>query len=498
MANIQQELNKIKTSLYGRDIRKSIHDGIEKMNDETENISSAQSQLETTFEQLIINAGNSNAEVVAARTTANNTTYPQLKNRLDSYDAQLKEKASRDSIWNMSNIGQDVKEAMTGGSVAVTGVNSVLQENIVNGQIVPMKTSFIELGKNLLDESTLQTGYLHSNGSLKSGNYKTTTYIQFDNNSVINLSRMDQPEQNKLMTKRPIRIACFYDSNYNLISDYYYNNTSNLAESITYNGSSNVSYIRVSIGNGFVDGKSMLYLGNELTEFEDVSYKVKNLRLNQSLKKDIELLIDNKLKNKTIIGFGDSIMRGAGNGNIGIVDLIAEKNNMTCINKAVSGATILTDTDNNIPMQIKNCTDLADYVVIDGYINDCLISDIENRLGTVSQYFGSSFDTTSFAGQLESMLRDVQNKFIGSKILYVFVHTMSSRDNEIVKKVHGIAKECCKKWSICYVDLYEEGILNTMISGHRMYTNNSDGTHPTEEGYKLYYIPQIEAKLKTL
>ena len=95
MANIQQELNNIKTSLYGRDIRKSIHDGIEKMNDETENISSAQSQLETTFEQLIINAGNSNAEVVAARTSANNTTYPQLKNRLDSYDAQFKEIETR-------------------------------------------------------------------------------------------------------------------------------------------------------------------------------------------------------------------------------------------------------------------------------------------------------------------------------------------------------------------------------------------------------------------
>ena len=44
-------------------------------------------------------------------------------------------KADTDTIWSMENMGQDVKEAMTGGSVAVVGKNTILSENIVAGQV---------------------------------------------------------------------------------------------------------------------------------------------------------------------------------------------------------------------------------------------------------------------------------------------------------------------------------------------------------------------------
>ena len=44
-------------------------------------------------------------------------------------------KADKNEIFTMANMGQDVKEAMTGGSVAVVGVNTILTENIVDGQV---------------------------------------------------------------------------------------------------------------------------------------------------------------------------------------------------------------------------------------------------------------------------------------------------------------------------------------------------------------------------
>ena len=73
-------------------------------------------------------------------------------------------------VWGMSNMGQDVKEAMTGGSVAVVGVNTVLNENIVDGQITHRKFaksflySDVKIEPNT-DHSTintlLPTGYMY-------------------------------------------------------------------------------------------------------------------------------------------------------------------------------------------------------------------------------------------------------------------------------------------------------------------------------------------------
>ena len=48
----------------------------------------------------------------------------------------------------LNDLTQEVKEAMTGGSVAVVGKNSVLNENIVDGQVSPSKLSFSSEGIN--------------------------------------------------------------------------------------------------------------------------------------------------------------------------------------------------------------------------------------------------------------------------------------------------------------------------------------------------------------
>ena len=76
--------------------------------------------------------------------------------------SQLDNKANKDEIFSMANMGQDVKEAMTGGSVAVVGRNAILKENIVNGQVVPEKTNFLSeivVSNNLLDISKAIDGF---------------------------------------------------------------------------------------------------------------------------------------------------------------------------------------------------------------------------------------------------------------------------------------------------------------------------------------------------
>lgn len=84
MANIQNYLNQIKNAVFGKHVRQSIHDGLHEINQETESTSKKQEKLERTFNDLIINAGNSNAEVAAAR-----NGFETLGKRLDGVDSQL-------------------------------------------------------------------------------------------------------------------------------------------------------------------------------------------------------------------------------------------------------------------------------------------------------------------------------------------------------------------------------------------------------------------------
>ena len=105
MANIQDKLNNIKNALFGKDVRNSIHDGIDAINKEVESTTNRQEHLETTFDQLTINAGNSNAEIVDARVGENGKSYAKLGDRLDSVDSQLEQNVTKvmqleNSIFN--------------------------------------------------------------------------------------------------------------------------------------------------------------------------------------------------------------------------------------------------------------------------------------------------------------------------------------------------------------------------------------------------------------
>ena len=62
----------------------------------------------------------------------NSTLSKRIDNNFNVLDAT---KADKNEVFSMANMGQDVKEAMTGGSVAVIGENTVLNENIVDRQI---------------------------------------------------------------------------------------------------------------------------------------------------------------------------------------------------------------------------------------------------------------------------------------------------------------------------------------------------------------------------
>ena len=79
---------------------------------------------------------------------------------------------------------------------------------------------------------------------------------------------------------------------------------------------------------------------------------------------------------------------------------------------------------------------------------------------------------------------------------------MCSRDTGGQERLQALAKEMCNKWSIPYVDLYNEGLNTYLTSMKDRFTADQDGvpdgTHPNELGYKTFYVNAIESKLKSI
>lgn len=99
MANIKDYINKIRSAVYGEEVRGAIADSIESMNVESSkavsvsnNVNSRQTSLEKQFNEQIKNMtlkDPSSAEIVAMRTDINGTTYSTANDRIDSIEIGL-------------------------------------------------------------------------------------------------------------------------------------------------------------------------------------------------------------------------------------------------------------------------------------------------------------------------------------------------------------------------------------------------------------------------
>ena len=104
-------------------------------------------------------------------TFINQTVLSNINKKVDQTDATLKTKVTVNQPASITSVmlSQEVREQMTGGSVAVVGKNAVLNENIANGQVTREKTNFYDfsLDGNLVNDLTVTKGRgYHANGNL--------------------------------------------------------------------------------------------------------------------------------------------------------------------------------------------------------------------------------------------------------------------------------------------------------------------------------------------
>ena len=220
-------------------------------------------------------------------------------------------------------------------------------------------------------------------------------------------------------------------------------------------------------------------------------------------------LATNNLYSKKIVFFGDSIT--ANKGSWGDGDTIRAKNNMRGANYAVGGMiyTVLPDSNdsNNIYLRLKSkLSEIADtdYVCFQGATNDAFRG---VPLGTMSDEndFTTELPTNNFAGAFEMTCRTLRVNVPQAKLLYLV--NLKIPRNRNLKNYVEMAKKICNKYSIKYLDLWNDSGLNQDIKSindkyykmdSSVSTEHADQTHPTEECYKIHLNDKVENALNSL
>ena len=173
--------DKIRRAIFGGEVRDSIADGIEVVE-----------QLREDYDNQVINAGNSNAEIVDAR-----GGQTKLKDRLDNFDEQLDNKASKNDLdVEKKRIDSFTKleEGSTTGDAelidARVGHDGVVYNNV--GDAVRNQVNKID--QHILKENIpfdIENYYVDKNGSdTNLSGWKMTNFIKVNRGDIVQVTAL--------------------------------------------------------------------------------------------------------------------------------------------------------------------------------------------------------------------------------------------------------------------------------------------------------------------
>ncbi|MFB8509197.1 MULTISPECIES: hypothetical protein [Lactobacillales] len=260
---IEEIKQSIENEPYMAKMREDIAEGISKTGIRQATVEEQfQSVLDETTGKDVISA----PEIILARGGAQT-----LGERLDSEKAEVRaelaqtakktEARLKSENISINDLGQDVKEAMTGGSVAVVGKNAIDSINVRKNAIKEENTVFVErVTVNLFNPKTINYGFaLHQGlGTLvANSDYKTTDYITIKGSTAY---RVDSDS--------PVGVIVFYDIDFNFISS---------ISDVHVTSPQNARYLRKTVSSSF-DMSSFRIYEQPLTEPAQrpyVPYKIK-------------------------------------------------------------------------------------------------------------------------------------------------------------------------------------------------------------------------------
>lgn len=220
-------------------------------------------------------------------------------------------------------------------------------------------------------------------------------------------------------------------------------------------------------------------------------------------------LSSSRLSSLTIAYNGDSITESRTNSSATSYNggaypkIIADLTNSSYANFSVGGGTLaeISTSGHQVVNDIVNMNGNYDAIILSGGINDYWKN---VPLGSYTEGdYTSDVNITTICGALESIFRQAINKWCGKPIMFVITHkiggtaftqnTAGYTFDDVHEKIVGI----CHKYSIPYYDAYQDSGLNSYIDiMNTTYmtagvSGRPDHTHPNEEAYKRYYVPQV-------
>ena len=205
--------------------------------------------------------------------------YNQGMNPQQAQDwvSQLNNKITKGQV-TMSDLTQEVKEALTGGAVAVVGKDTVGNTNLRYKAVSYDKTDFLETGTNLFDKSKVNAGYVVHAGTgeltQSSGGNSSSGYVP-----VIG---------NQTYYKNGTAALVYFDSEYNRISGT--SESDNVFET-----PSNARFIITNIPDADID-TFQINKGDTRLPYEEFYVKIKNAK---STETNGNLLTDIKFNRET-------------------------------------------------------------------------------------------------------------------------------------------------------------------------------------------------------
>lgn len=474
-----------------------IKDGTSKLNEEVNNLNENKMDKEFSYTKQEVD-NKIGAYPTKYELSKELSKKRSVSTKITSFDMDT----SSDHVkLRLDNMGEEVLKAISGNAEIspILKIRSVDNMKITDSAVDARTTNFITIGNNLFDRRKIKHNtFIDINGNVReSDKYFVFGPVFINGELTVSVSSNTGGE-------RGFRFITLYDNDGSVLKGKGLDDMYIKTNTFTIDNNIGARYMFMTFPNEYIGNAAFDLMINygEPKKYEQYYEKLDDyltLSDKQILALSETLKLDKNLNGKVLYSLGDSIAQ-APSGSKSYADLIADEYNMKLTKFSVGGATFSEETDNNIVKQVESMwrLDRPDYILLNGMTNDIL----NCTKGEVSADYEGQYNTKTSVGAMERILYSIKNTWPETKVIFVRVHKMSSRNMEKQQKFMSDALAVCEKWSVPVADIYREGQMNTFVDNMRKKytiiktsTGEHDGTHPNLEGYTKHYVPQILEKM---
>lgn len=202
-----------------------------------------------------------------------------------------------------------------------------------------------------------------------------------------------------------------------------------------------------------------------------------------------ERLAESPLQGMTVVFLGSSVTYGSGSKGISFPEYLAYRHDLKAIKEAVPGTTLVdSGSDSYIARMNKLDIDRVDLFVCQLSTNDATQKKPLGGVGT--NYDPASFDTSTVAGALEYIIASTKQRWNCPVVFF----TNPKYDSEKYGEMVSLLRKIKDKWNITVIDLWDNESFND-ISDEQRELYMADAIHPTQAGYSLWWVPEMEKAL---